>query len=332
MGTPFNFDILIEKQVSFFKSTAMPVLRSYFGKWNVEPVEEMQPGVGYALFVQDALVISGVDVVDSLFISPDFSPDTCATPAEIPTLAWAIRILAQCQQAEDDDNLAAVTANRWEKEDQYEPPPVGEFVSVYFVPSTTAKSFAKYCHDLRPIPLTGDTWNFEVVSNIHDRIDLTFEGIAQVPGEFEVWLVDEELQITRDLRRDNHHSIVGPSAANPKRLKLVVGKKEYVGEITKPLQATLTTFELSQNFPNPFNPASTIRYGLPHAERVTLRVYNMLGEVVATLIENELKTPGYHTAIWNGRNAGGERAGSGVYVYKLQAGSFTQSRKMLLVQ
>lgn len=333
VGTPFNFDIPIEKHVAFLKNkNVRPVLRSYEGEWNPTPVKSMQPGKGYALFVEDTTKIIGTNTVDSLRISPDFSPNACSTSEQAPTLAWALRIHARCQQASDRDNLAAVTAKMWENEDQYEPPGVGEFVSVYFVPDEAEKTLAKFCHDLRAESADGNTWDFEVVSNIHDRVDLIFEGIAQVPSVFEVWLVDEELQITRDLRRDNHYSIVGPSPANPKRLKLVVGKKEYVGAITKDAEVVLTTFELAQNFPNPFNPASTIRYGLPHAERVTLRVYNMLGEEVATLLENELKTPGYHTAIWNGRNTGGERVGSGVYVYKLQAGSFTQARKMLLVQ
>lgn len=333
VGMPFNFDIPVKKHVVFFKNKdERPVLRSYEGEWNPTPVESMQPGKGYALFVEDTAGSDGTNTVDSLLISPDFSPDACSTSVQAPTLAWAIRIHARCQQASDRDNLAAVTAKMWENEDQYEPPGVGEFVSVYFVPDEAEKTLAKFCHDLRAESADGNTWAFEVVSNIHDRVDLTFEGIAQVPSVFEVWLVDEELQITRDLRRDNHYSIVGPGPANPKRLKLVVGKKEYVEEITRTAEAILTTFELAQNFPNPFNSASTIRYGLPHAERVTLRVYNLLGEEVATLLENELKTSGYHSAIWNGRNARGERAGSGVYLYKLQAGSFTQTRKMLLVQ
>lgn len=332
VGAPFNFTIPVEKQIRFTRSSGRPVLRSYEGKWNIEPVESMEPGRGYALFVEDSTVIADANIVDSLSISPDFSPDSCTSLAETLSLAWAIRILAQCRQAQDSDNLAAVTTSLWENEDQREPPPVGEFVSVYFVRPSKEQRLAKFCHDLRTASSGGETWDFEVISNIHDRVDLTFEGMAQVPREFEVWLVDEELQITRDLRVENQYSIIGPSPANPKRLKLVVGKKEYVGEITKQAEATLTSFELSQNFPNPFNPATEIRYGLPHAARITLRIFNMLGEEVATPVLEEWKTPGYHIAIWNGRNAGGVRVGSGVYVYKLQAGSFTQVRKMLLLQ
>lgn len=294
--------------------------------------DAMQPFEGY-------FIANRSNARDSLRINPILFPRAALAKQlaidSSPKEQWAIQILARCQNARDTYNKASVFAEAALGYDALDSPEVltiGEFVSAYFSHPEWQQVFSKYATDARPIPLTGETWDFEVISNIHDRVDLTFEGMAQVPREFEVWLVDEELQITRDLRVENQYSIIGPSPANPKRLKLVVGKKEYVGEITKQAEATLTSFELSQNFPNPFNPATEIRYGLPHAARITLRIFNMLGEEIAAPVQAEWKTPGYHTAIWNGRNAGGVRVGSGVYVYKLQAGSFTQVRKMLLLQ
>lgn len=324
IGNPFNFEIPIIDRHVRFKHGVFSGAQTYLGSW--EEGTMFLPFEGYAIYNHS-------DVADTLLIDPNFSPLSSEQSQFKPL--WEVRISAVSRNARDANNSILIlneASPDWDRHDAPEPPPFGNYIALFFPHPEWQKSTYAFTSDARPIPLTGETWAFEVVSNIHDRVDLTFEGIAQVPIEFEVWLVDTELQITRDLRRDNHYSIVGPGPANPKRLKLVVGKKEYVEDITRQAEAILTTFELSQNFPNPFNPASTIRYGLPHAERVTLRVYNLLGEEVATLIENELKTPGYHTAIWNGRNSGGERAGSGVYVYKLQAGSFTQARKMLLIQ
>jgi flagellar hook assembly protein FlgD len=97
-------------------------------------------------------------------------------------------------------------------------------------------------------------------------------------------------------------------------------------------QTAPTNFELSLNFPNPFNPATTIRYALPQAEIVTLQVYNLLGEVVATLVDHEPKEAGYHLAIWNGRNTAGSAVANGVYFYRLRAGNFLQTRKMVVVE
>ncbi|MDI6804921.1 MAG: T9SS type A sorting domain-containing protein [Bacteroidota bacterium] len=85
-------------------------------------------------------------------------------------------------------------------------------------------------------------------------------------------------------------------------------------------------FMLHQNYPNPFNPSTTIWYELPRASFVTFKVYNVLGQEVATLV-NERREAGKHTVEFN---AGG--LPSGVYFYRLQAGSFTQTKKLLLLR
>lgn len=97
------------------------------------------------------------------------------------------------------------------------------------------------------------------------------------------------------------------------------------------------TFVLMQNYPNPFNPTTTIQYALPSAATVSLRIYNLLGQEVATLVD-ESQSAGYHTAIWNGRNQYGAQVATGVYFYRIEARStdgaapFTALKKMLLVK
>ncbi len=86
------------------------------------------------------------------------------------------------------------------------------------------------------------------------------------------------------------------------------------------------TFRLEQNYPNPFNPTTNISYVLPKAENVSLKVYDVLGREVATLV-NEVKPAGAYTVPFNASNLA-----SGVYFYKLQAGSFVQTKKMMLVK
>ena len=86
------------------------------------------------------------------------------------------------------------------------------------------------------------------------------------------------------------------------------------------------TYELSQNYPNPFNPATKIDFTIPAASQVQLRVYNMLGQEVATLVNGAL-TAGSHTATFDA-----SRLASGVYLYRLTAGSFVSTRKMVLLK
>ncbi len=86
------------------------------------------------------------------------------------------------------------------------------------------------------------------------------------------------------------------------------------------------TFTLSQNYPNPFNPSTTISFDLPNSEFVTLKVYDVLGREITTLVNEELYA-GQHTKVFNAENLS-----SGVYFYKLQAGNFSETRKMILTK
>jgi hypothetical protein len=90
-------------------------------------------------------------------------------------------------------------------------------------------------------------------------------------------------------------------------------------------------FSLEQNYPNPFNPRTAISYQLIATSFVTLKVYDLLGREVATVI-NEMGTPGKHTAVWNGKNDSGELVTSGVYMYQLRTGSSVITRKMVLLK
>ena len=92
-----------------------------------------------------------------------------------------------------------------------------------------------------------------------------------------------------------------------------------------------TAFSLSQNYPNPFNPETNIEYALPKDSQVTLIIYNILGQKVITLVD-EHQIAGYKKVIWNGRDENGQEIASGAYFYRLKAGDFSQTRKMLMLK
>ncbi len=115
------------------------------------------------------------------------------------------------------------------------------------------------------------------------------------------------------------HWDFGTSTPNPTSV-------ERIGEIVP------GSFSLAQNYPNPFNPTTSIRYTLAQGSEVKLTVFNMLGQKVATLV-NEQQVAGEYLATWNGQNDAGLLVSSGVYVYKLEAaGGFVQTRKMLFLK
>ncbi len=90
-------------------------------------------------------------------------------------------------------------------------------------------------------------------------------------------------------------------------------------------------FALLQNYPNPFNPSTNIRYDLPQAVRVKLVIYNLLGEKVRTLVDAS-ESAGAKQITWNGLNDRGARVASGVYVYRIEAGTFVATRKLLMMK
>jgi hypothetical protein len=97
------------------------------------------------------------------------------------------------------------------------------------------------------------------------------------------------------------------------------------------LAAIPEQFNLEQNYPNPFNPETQITYHLPEATDVVLKVFNLLGDEIRTLV-NTKNEAGIHHVIWNGKDAKGREVSSGVYLLKIQAGNFQMNRKMVKLQ
>jgi len=90
-------------------------------------------------------------------------------------------------------------------------------------------------------------------------------------------------------------------------------------------------YHLAQNYPNPFNPVTTIEYQLPKDSHVIIRIFNITGELVKILIEEE-QTAGYHKIQWNGRNENGNSVAGGLYLYHLKADAFSHSNKMIIIR
>jgi len=98
---------------------------------------------------------------------------------------------------------------------------------------------------------------------------------------------------------------------------------------TKP--AVPRQFALRQNFPNPFNPATRIRYEIPKDCDVKIAVFNMRGELVKWIVDKHQQS-GYYEMIWDSHNNAGQQVASGLYLYRMQAGSYVKTRKMVLMK
>ena len=131
------------------------------------------------------------------------------------------------------------------------------------------------------------------------------------------------------------HRILEIPTVGTGQLRLV--KAEFADYEGQPYATTTsasglpTGFALEQNYPNPFNPTTTISFSLPTAEAWTLRVYNVTGSLVRTFSGSN-SAAGQVQVMWDGLSSQGEQVASGVYLYRLEAGSFTDTRKMMLLK
>jgi hypothetical protein len=90
-------------------------------------------------------------------------------------------------------------------------------------------------------------------------------------------------------------------------------------------------FDLRQNYPNPFNPTTVIQYALPKASFVKIQIYNILGQNVRDLVD-EQQNSGYKTIQWNGKDDDGNEVSSGIYFYRIEAGNFVKCKKMTVLK
>jgi hypothetical protein len=174
--------------------------------------------------------------------------------------------------------------------------------------------------------------------------DLSAEDVelAAQAGEVDLYTsrVGNEFRILL-MGRDSKPLPLGDHLVNLKRGNLemaAVSLADSQGELVRAKSeydkgSRPTRFALDQNYPNPFNPSTSIRYyvGTETASRVSLRVYNVAGQLVKTLVDEE-KTPGEHQVIWDGKNQQGDDVASGVYFYRLSISDFSDSRRMVLLK
>ena len=122
--------------------------------------------------------------------------------------------------------------------------------------------------------------------------------------------------------------------ANPKRWSLrVIERDPSIGVEIKDLTIiTPDDYRLEQNYPNPFNPSTTIKFFLPIKDRISVKVFDVLGQEVRTLINNEEHPSGVGQVVWDGKNNAGTPVTSGAYFYTLKFGNFEKTNKMMLLK
>jgi len=186
--------------------------------------------------------------------------------------------------------------------------------------STTGGDFSATESSNQTVTGIGDyTWGstVEMVADVQDWLDNPANNFG--------WIVlgDESSSGTAK-RFDSREN---PTEGNRPKLTVIYTPTTSVSsEILAP-----SDFVLHQNYPNPFNPSTTINFRLAKSGLVTLKIFDLSGRGIKTLIEGP-RDAGVHTVTWDGTNQSGQPIASGIYVYRLQADEFSQAAKMMFIQ
>ena len=152
--------------------------------------------------------------------------------------------------------------------------------------------------------------------------------VDTVSGKMVIHQILSDPEIHFDLTafgRDKSFIDLSYTFINKENTTIGTGSRSYE---LKPVPAE---FALKDNYPNPFNPRTTIQYDLPISGNVSVIIYNVAGQEVAKLV-NSAQEAGYHSVVWNGTNVSGAKAAAGIYFYQIQAGGFVRTKKMLLLK
>jgi len=249
--------------------------------------------------------------------------DDYARPASIDY--WNLNMILRSGEFADEGNFIGVRYEAEEGPDYFdysEPPPApGSPQLAFRIPGEENRLRRS---DYRPPLADGATWFLEFSASKDHKRTLIIEDVEQIPADFKAILVldnGRNLDVTADIEIELPVDVT--------TARLVIGREAYTSnEIASILPGE---YELGQNYPNPFNPETNIQFALPEAGRVELEVYNVLGQKVITLVDEQLPA-GYHTVIWDGTDSRGMKVASGVYFYRIEANEFNSYRKMLLLK
>lgn len=211
------------------------------------------------------------------------------------------------------------------------PPVVGDqYVSMYFHRPEWNSGRPDYSSDFRPLNSQGEVWYFSI--NSSDRIvDFRVRNIENLPANFQVVLFDAKYRHRYNLTGGQRVSLRDLSPGEENRFVLLAGTDSFIeAETGNVVLMQPSDHALLENYPNPFNPETYIRYRVANPAKVSLKIYNVLGQEVASLVD-EFQPAGFYEVRWDGSTRGGQAA-SGMYFFTISAGEFTRTQKMILLR
>jgi len=328
------------------------------GSTNTDQVDLLVPFTGYWVNCLSDAVDLQVFPEEATSVTKGTGPITRPDRNDERGDGWFLQLAVTSDTASDIRNYLGVTMNAADGWDQYDrvdaPLPPTEGISLYFPHLSWESRSGYYTSDVRSgFGSTrmgkldserggGHTWQFDIVKgsgidDAEDLVTLEFRDLANLPDAAQIRLIDQRLQQQIDVRVESSYVFyLGRTgyvdADEQARFRLLIGSEDYInGQIDELISIPRHT-RLYASYPNPFNPTTLIRCEFARQERVSLRVYDISGRLVTTLLD-EVSGPGALELVWDGCDAGGRQAAAGLYFSRLEtAAGIHQTQKMMLVR
>lgn len=258
---------------------------------------------------------------------------------------WRLQLMLSQDGAtgSDDQNYVGVlngASSGWDPND-YPDPPMSLAGTARLSVDHTARTHDPGCYATDYIDQVSEGYSWPLVVESVDgvkRASLRVNGIEKLPDGYMVAIVDVERNLRIDMDGTDPYRFYPsnlpdlPAGRLVRRsLRLLVGTGSYLEGMTAGTERIPARVELRPNYPNPFNPSTTIQFGLREATKVRLEIRNVRGQLVKVLAEG-VYNAGQHTVTWDGRDGTGNRVASGIYLSYLKAGGVVRSRKMTLIR
>ena len=323
IGSPFSFPVNIEYDDEFVSDVYLYGNDTKEG-W-LEPTKIMNPWAGYAVYAEnnnDIITLKPFGEVSESYSARSNISDT-----------WILNLKLDGDQYFDYSGYVGRKLEASDNKGKYDKPllpSLDNYVSI--VLDNNQDYNFKYSSDIRSDQDFNGVWNIRVKSKGNkDDLELSSLIKKNIPSELKVSLVDIQTRIIHN-QFLNMGVTITESNQYGYDLKLVAGDAQFVRETSEKILADIPSeFSLGQNYPNPFNPITKMNFELPRSGRVVLTIYNLVGQEVKTLI-NENLNYGYHIASWDGLDNKGRMVSSGVYFSELQASGIRKTRKMILLK
>lgn len=301
-------------------------------RWNVDSLDYeynhsiLNPWEGYWIFnpLSQSVNLS-IPPLESLGDSP------------IPKIAknfnkdeFLIQVRAEIRNSKYRDNQNFVgmvdVKNIFYGKDIPEAPPIRNNLRLSII-----ENDIRYAQNVVQVNPDGAYWHLQLSTvEKNKEVFLSFNFMNHLPEGFNVWLLNLDSEVSIPINSDRATILTGEKGNM--NLQLIIGTENYAKETAGNISLTPEQYVLSQNFPNPFNPSTTISYNLKEKSNVTLEIFDILGRKIKSLVDGEIQSAGRHIVVWNGKNISGNSVSSGVYLYRIHANDFIETKKMLLIR